>query len=440
MEETIVVVDTSVLLYDYQSILNIEGDRIIIPLPVLDELDKKKENQDETGRNARSTNRFLDSQEGDISTGVELENGSILQVLDCDNLSKSKTVDERIIDLAKNLQGQNGNVVKILSQDIGMKVRAKGRGISAYSLNQDDLKSQELEEAKRKIYSGIGEIDLSQDDINEFYNNKFVYIDKYEKNCEYFCNQFLIIKGAYKRGSVDCIGIVKKHDNKKCLKQIIDYRCTKKRYGLSNPPKNLEQNLSMNLMLDRDIHATTLLGVAGTGKTLMALECAMHELMYNDNIDYIILTKPMVPVGKSFGFLPGNVEEKFSPWLGSLFDNLRLIMSHKEDLDNYLEQGVIRIEPIELFRGRSIPNSVIIVDELQNCTKIQAKTIFTRAGANTKIFATADIDQIDDPYLDYFNNGAVHCIERFKESDLIGHMTLEEGERSSLATLASKVL
>lgn len=440
MKENIAVIDTSVLLDDYRSILKIPDERIVIPLPVLDELDKKKENQDEIGRNARSVNRFLDSQQGDISKGVQLESGSILQVLDSENGSRSKPIDERIIQVASDLQSQNGNVVRILSQDIGMKVRAKGRGISAFSLNQENAKAEGLEEAKRKIYSGVGEIDLSQEDMNEFFGNKIVYIEEYEKFNEYFYNQFLVIKGAYKKGSSDCIGIVKKHEGKKCLKPIVDYRNMKKKYGFTNPPKNIEQNLSINLMLDREIHSTTLLGVAGTGKTLMALECALHELDHNDDIDCIILTKPMVPVGKSFGFLPGSVEEKFNPWLGSLFDNLRLIMKHKDDLDICLEQGVIRIEPIELFRGRSISNSIIIVDELQNCSKNQAKTIFTRAGQNTKIFATADIDQIDDPYLDYFNNGATHCIERFKNSDLIGHVTLREGERSKLAALSANVL
>lgn len=431
------IIDTSVLLDDSESIYNIVDDRIIIPFVVLEELEKKKDNMDEIGRNARRAIRIVDSLNGDISTGAKLENGSILQVLTTEN-GKNKTNDQKIIDLAIEV-GKNDNV-KILSQDVCMRVKAKALNIEAEAYGREKIKEKQIEEAKKLIYPGIGDIFISQEEIAEFFESGSICINKYRNDSEIYPNQFLRIADVYKNGSYEGIGIVKLEDGQIFLNQIKDYRKGRKKSSIR--PKNVEQNLAMNLMFDPGIICTTMLGVAGTGKTLMALACALDLYTNNDNIKTIYLTKPQQPLDKSEnqGYYPGDKDQKFEPWLGSFFDNLALICEDPEDIQDFREKGIIRTEPITLMRGRSIPNSIIIIDEFQNWNKKIAKTIMTRVGENTKIFACADIDQIDSPYLDYLDNGAVHCVEKFKNYDLIGHITLEKGERSPFATLSAKIL
>jgi len=421
------IIDTSALVDNPHSIFTFENTNIIIPFPVLKELDSLKKNQDEVGRNARETVNLLDKLEGDLQKGVDLGKGSNLKVLDM-NFNGCKTVDDKVIHITKDLMSKE--TVSLVSQDINMRVQAKSLGIIAESLNGNGSHNLSLD-----IYKGVEHVFFNDEDLTSINNrrSKGVCVDEYEEQYgPFFPNQFLVIDND---PSGYTAGIIKIKEGKKILLPIKDYKNAK---GMECTPKNQEQNMAMNLMLDPDIHLTSLVGTAGTGKTLLALSAALT--LHKEYGKTIVITKPTIPVGKDLGFLPGDVSAKMNPWMGSIFDNLSLLLPDKEYIKTMIEKEDIRIEPIQLFRGRSIPNSVIVVDEFQNCSKLETKTILTRSGKNTKIFFTADLNQIDTPYVDSRSNGATYCIEKLKQYDIIGHILLTKGERSPLSTLCSKVL
>lgn len=423
------VVDTSVLIDDPQSIYRFENSEVLIPFPVLGELDSIKKDPSDLGRNAKECIRALDNLEGDISEGAGLPNGSRLKVIPIESNGKIQKADDQIIFAAQCLKDK-GHDVTLYSQDINMRVRAKSLKIKTSSIN---IQSIDIES---DIYSGSGDIELADEDFAQFYDrdNPHVDLEDYMQGVELYPNQFLYITNDKRRQSV---GIVKVEGGKYVLRPVSDFRHNKN--SLSISPRNLEQNLAMNLMFDPNIHFVSLIGKAGTGKTLLALQAAIHMMEKEDKT--IVVTKPTEAVGRrNIGFLPGGVDEKMEAWLGSVFDNLRYIYGDETYVQSLLDARRIKIDSISLFRGRSIPNSVIIVDELQNCSKLEAKTILTRAGDNTKIFVTADINQIDNPYVDQYSNGAAYCVEKLKHFDLVGHITLTKGERSALATLASENL
>lgn len=437
MLNKIKVIDTSALLDDPLIINKLENAEIIIPFSVLKELDQKKIKQDEIGRNSREIIRILDGLSGEISTGVEINNNCRLRVFDFYNGSANgKKTDELVIGTAKHFKDSGNEEVTLISQDINMRVRAKSLGIKSEPINDDDIFYLN-KDVQENIYSGIGEVELDDTDLTKIEkgSKKADPIDlkkygKVFKNCS--PNQFLLIQND---PSNSTYGMIKFFEDKKYLYPVTNYLYSK---SLECKPKNIEQNLAINLMLDDNIHFVSMIGNAGTGKTLLSLVCALYY--YKREGRRIIVTKPMVPVGRDLGFLPGDVEEKMAPWMGSIFDNLRLLLPDDNYIKDMMHRGDLSIEPISLFRGRSIPNSIIIVDELQNCSKLETKTIITRAGENTKIFVTADLQQIDNIYTDSINNGATYCVEKFKGHEITGHITLTKGERSKLATLAATVL
>jgi len=426
------VLDTSALLDDPTIVRKIPNSRIVIPFATLKELDQKKSKQDEIGRNAREIIRILDSLEGDISEGVAFEQNSTIEILNIECKTNGKTVDEYIIETAKMLSQKEKDVC-LISQDINMRVRAKSLKIKAEPILTNGFHGST--NLNPKIYTGIGEVELDDNDLNVFMSgkDKNINLTKYiNDKIEFYPNQFLRISND-DTGST--FGIIKIVDDKKILRTIKNYSHFKQ---LDCKPRNLEQNLAINLMLDPSIHLVSLSGRAGTGKTLLALACALY--LQRTDKRRIIITKPTVPVGRELGFLPGSVEEKVNPYFGSIFDNLRFLIPDDNYLEDMIRSSEIEISPLQLFRGRSLNNVLWLLDESQNTTKLEMKTLVTRAGENTKIFMTSDPEQIDTPYLDSFNNGAVYSIEKLKNSDIVGHVTLTKGERSKLATLAAAEL
>lgn len=432
MAKAVKILDTSALLDDPTIVKKIPDARIVIPFATLKELDQKKSKQDEIGRNAREIIRILDSLDGDISSGVPYEQNSTLEILNIEFKNNGKTVDEYIIETAKILSQKEKDVC-LISQDINMRVRAKSLKIKAEPILTNGFHGST--NLNPKIYTGIGEVELDDNDLNIFMSgkDKNINLTKYiNEETKYYPNQFLKVSNDV---SGSTFGIIKIVDGKHILRTIKNYSHFKQ---LDCKPRNLEQNLAINLMLDSSIHLTSLSGRAGTGKTLLALACALY--LQRTDKRRIIITKPTVPVGRELGFLPGSVEEKVNPYFGSIFDNLRFLIPDDNYLEDMIKSAEIEVCPIQLFRGRSLNNILWVLDEGQNNTKLEMKTLITRAGENTKIFMTSDPEQIDTPYLDSFNNGAVYCIEKLKNSDLVGHVTLTKGERSKLATLAAAEL
>jgi len=438
LNKEIFVLDTNVLLTDSNCIFNFCDGDIAIPLKVLDEIDKHKKRQDSVGVHARNIIRKLDElrELGNLFNGVELEGGKIyVKGFDPYKLPDDLDVenpDNQIIATALSLKEseKNSNIV-LVSRDINMRVKCDALGIECadYSNDQvvDDIEG---------LYTGLAQHLVDDQIIDSIYKDEKIHLDEEDVKLE--PNQFLML-------------ISNSNDKKTALVRFIGYDSPLKKidsykkgvWGVR--PKNKEQNFALDLLMNQDIPLVTIIGKAGSGKTLLALAAGLQQCFgetANDcKYSRVIVTKPVEPVGKDIGFLPGSMEEKMLPWLAPIQDNLKNLMGNdKITLDMYMDEGKIEIEAMTFIRGRSIANAFIIIDEAQNMTKHEIKTVLTRVGEGTKIILTGDIEQIDNVYLDETTNGLTYVIDRFKEQSSSGHITLVKGERSKVATLASKLL
>ncbi len=433
------ILDTNVYLTDFKSIRSFGENDIVIPLKVLDEIDKHKKRQDSVGVHARNTIRELDFLRslGNLSEGVTLgENLGTLYVkkydpfclpddLDLDN------PDNQIIATAMSLQKELKEVVIVVSRDINMRVKCDSLGIKC-----EDYINDQVVENKDTLYTGFKEHLVDDQIIDSVYKNEEVFLDKDE--VELLANQFVMLISS---SSEKKTALVKFKNYETPLKKVDSYQT-----GVWQlRPRNKEQNFALDLLMDPDIDLVSIIGKAGSGKTLLALAAGLQQCFggtANDKTyDRVIVTKPVEPVGKDIGFLPGSMEEKMMPWLAPIQDNLKNLMGNdKLTLDMYLDEGKIEIEAMTFIRGRSIANAFIIIDEAQNMTKHEIKTVLTRVGEGSKIVLTGDIEQIDNVYLDEVNNGLTYVIEKLKDNAVSGHITLIKGERSKLATIASKIL
>ena len=439
------VIDTSVLVADFNVLFAYPNTDIIIPSTVIDELDNLKKRADDVGRNAREVIRVLDnllltSKENNIREGIKLDNGSKLtifaeSILNEINPNDIKN-DDKIIYTALKIKEVENIIPIVVSQDAGLRIKAKIAGLEAtkYDCVDKNIKDQE------DFYTGlkiINQNDLSEKEINHIFSKRSgVSLP----NFNFFPNQFVRIEEEAEE---------EKTDGKKEIKKIILWEGIYKNDGFLYPiknykkvsditPLNSEQKYAMHLLMDNKIELVTLKGKAGSGKTLLSIASALQQV--EDGLyDRLIITKPTVSVGKELGFFPGSKDEKLAPWLGSIYDNLRVIKSDSE-IDFLIGKGIIEFEAVSLFRGRNLPNAILLIDEAQNLNKIEAKTLVTRAGKDTKIIMTYDSCQIDSLYLDMTTNGATHVTEKMKEQDLAGHMTLITGERSNLASIAAEIL
>jgi len=433
------VLDTNVYLTNYESLHSFGKNDIIVPLKVLEEIDKHKKRQDSVGYNARQTIRILDElrQAGNLHKGVSLGSrmGKV-RTLSCMEISDREIPNEwllsdpdnQIICTALGARKQIGDDVVVVTRDINMRVKCDAIGLPTedYILNQAIVSSEDL-------YSGFYVHKVPSLQIDKFYNDKDFCITSPE--VELFPNQFVMLQSEEEAKHT---ALAKYISAKKPLQAVIQ---KKNVWGID--PRNREQTLSMDLLLDPSVALVTLVGKAGTGKTLCAIAAGLQQIMEKSSAIYtkMIISRPVESLGKDIGFLPGTMEEKMLPWLKPIQDNLRTLFGNdKITLDLYMEKGTIEVEALSYIRGRSISNSFVIIDEAQNLTQHEVKTIITRVGEGTKLILIGDIEQIDNIYINETTNGLAHAVERLKGSHLTGHITLTRGERSQIATLASNKL
>ena len=427
------ILDTNVLLHDSKSILAFKDNEVVIPLVVLDELDKIKSGQDEKARNARMVIRTLDSMrgQGNLSQGVATPDGGTIRVelnhkdhAPAD-LDKSRA-DNRIISVALGLMKDYGinKKVAVVSKDINLRVKCDALGVQA-----EDYDTDAVADDASMLYSGWAEVFTDSANIDDLYKNGYIEIGELGN---FYTNQYVLLR-SNTESKHSCLAKVK-HGVLNKLSPRPDV------WGIS--PRNKEQVFALDALFDPDIKLVTLIGKAGCGKTLLAAAAGIEQLLDSHIYKKLILSRPIQPMGRDLGFLPGDIDEKMAPWMAPLNDNLELLFSEKGK--NYLEMhrdsGAIEVEALTYIRGRSIPKSYIIVDEAQNLTLHELKTIITRVGDGSKVILTGDINQIDNPYIDALDNGLSCVLEKFKGTNIAAHITLSKGERSELATLASEIL
>ncbi|MCY7675123.1 PhoH family protein [Bacillus safensis] len=437
----IYVLDTNVLLQDPNSIFSFEDNEVVIPAVVLEEVDSKKRYMDEVGQNARRVSRLIDGlrSKGKLHEKITLESKGTLRIElnhrsfhELQEIFIEKTNDNRILAVAKNLSLEeetkpNGRPVILVSKDVLVRVKADAIGLQAEDFLSDRVLQNE------DIDNGYHELYIPTEQLNTFYKQSQLLV-KEVTSAPLNPHQFVIMKGNEGGSALGMLD--QKAENVKRL--IYDQEHV---WGIR--PKNVQQTMALELLLRRDIPLVTLIGKAGTGKTLLALAAGLMQTEDLGMFKKLIVARSIVPVGKDLGYLPGEKEEKLRPWMQPIFDNLEFLFNTKKpgELDAILAGiGSIQVEALTYIRGRSIPDQFIIIDEAQNLTKHEVKTLLTRVGEGSKIVLMGDPEQIDHPYLDSLNNGLTYVIERFKGQQISGHVKLVKGERSGLAQLAADLL
>ncbi|HPE69140.1 MAG TPA: PhoH family protein [Thermotogota bacterium] len=433
------VLDTNVLLHDPDSLGAFEDNHVHIPMPVLEELDKFKRNPGQIGANCREVVRRLDElrTRGDILKGIQTQNGGTVQIAlfsreDFNRLRlpayfNKVLADNWILMYALKIQENHGNIPTILvTKDINLRIKSQTVGVDSQDYLRDKSKltrltgfgDLSLSSASRKAFAQKGELHFSQLKPQE----------TPEEN--YHPNQYLDL-GEGTLGRVDSSG-------EKVIP--LTYSAQQEVWGIR--ARNREQVYALDALLDDSISLVTLTGMAGTGKTLLALAAGLQNVLDEKEYERLTATKPVIPMGKDIGFLPGSAEEKVRPWVQPIFDNLEFLFGNRgKKAEEFLKsRNLIEIEILSYIRGRSIPGQFILIDEAQNLTPHEVKTIITRVGEKTKIIFTGDPDQIDNPYLDKTSNGLVYLASRFMGDPLAAHVSLLKGERSALASRAAQIL
>ena len=430
----IYVLDTNVLLTNWKSLYAYQNNDIVIPLKVLEEIDKHKKRQDGVGSNARISIRVLDSlrEKGNLYKGVRIEKGKgILSIRNYESEVVPEGIDlshpdNQIIATAITQKHNTRRKVIVVSRDINMRVKC-----DALSITCEDYVSDQVVSDTSELYTGYVTHLVDDQVIDQFYSGEEIRLEKEDININ--PNQFVML-------------ISSSNEKKSALARFVNYNTPLKKvkeykniWGLT--PRNKEQSFALEMLLDPSIPIVTIIGKAGCGKTLLAMAAGLEQVLEHQKYNRLVVSRPVQPMGKDIGFLPGTLEEKMRPWLMPIQDNLDFLMNGKKNnMEIFFEDGTIQIEALTYIRGRSISNSFIIIDEAQNLSIHELKTIVTRVGEGTKIVLTGDIEQIDDTYLDATTNGLSYAIEKFKKHDLSGHITLVKGERSKIATLAAKIL
>ena len=428
--------DTNVPLTDPQALYAFENNDILLPFKVLEELDKHKKRQDGIGRNARETIRILDSlrEAGSLNKGVRLKKGmGILRVsqLDRKDLTACPDIDiadsdnEIICCVLQSAKESPRRKHIVVSRDVNMRVKCDSLGVLC-----EDYKKTKVVKDTSEIYTGFSSVLVDDEVVDQFYAGEEVTIEG-----EYHPNEFLMLVS----NANDKKTALARHMRTGApLKKVRSGEKVRVFNALS--PRNKEQAFAIDLLHDESISLISLIGKAGTGKTLTAIAAGLDLVLTKSVYKKLIVSRPVMPMGKDIGFLPGSLEEKMMPWLAPVQDNLETLLGGKEHFKMFQEKGVIEIEALTYIRGRSINNAFIVIDEAQNLTMHEIKTIITRVGNNTKIVLTGDIEQIDNDYTDETSNGLAYAVEKFKNFEISGHVTLIKGERSKIATLASKIL
>ena len=438
------VLDTSVYLTDANSLYKFDNHDIFIPLKVLEEVDGHKKRQDSVGANARMFIKTLDElrAKGNLEKGVRIEKGlGILKVVSYSSLNTIifppdldiRHPDHTIIATALAVQSSNESRKTIMvSRDINMRVICDSIGIQA-----EDFISERAVINSDELYSGFVTQAVDEQIIDRYYAGEDITILEDEVDQKWCANQYVLM-------------VSNSNEKKSALGRFISHHTPLQKISHKNIPdwkidaRNKEQAFAIDLLMNPDIKIVSLIGRAGSGKTLLAIAAGLQQTigLRTDENHYsrLIVSRPVQPLGKDIGFLPGTMEEKMLPWLMPIQDNLKFLMGDRTSLEMYMDKGKIELEALTYIRGRSIANAFIIIDEAQNLTKHEIKTIITRIGEGTKIVLTGDIEQIDNVYVNETSNGLAHAVENFKDYHISGHVTFRKGERSELATLASKVL
>jgi PhoH-like ATPase len=435
------ILDTNVLLHDPRSMFGFGDNNVVIPIYVIEEIDNFKRDLSSLGRNARQVSRYLDDfrAQGKLREGVSLgpEKGTVRVTITerklPPELGEGHSVDSRILASALDLKEHEKNLPAVfVTKDTNLRIRADALGLHAedYDVEHVDLDT---------LWSGVVDLDVDAQAVNDFYTTQAVAVaDTSDLPPP---NEFVVLRdranpqhsavGKYSAARQAYVPLIK------IAKEGV--------WGIR--PRNKEQSFAMDLLLNDEIRLVTIVGKAGTGKTLLAIAAGLQKVMEENVYSKLLVSRPIFPLGRDIGYLPGDVEEKLNPWMQPIFDNVEYLMnlsrSEKKQGRGYhelVDLGIMEIEPLTYIRGRSIPNQFIIVDEAQNLTPHEVKTIITRAGDGTKIVLTGDPYQIDNPYVDATNNGLIHVANRFRNERLAGHITMSKGERSPLAELAANLL
>ena len=426
------LLDTNVLLHDAPVLAAFEEHHIILTVDVLEELDRFKRENDERGRNARRGLRTIDEMRarGNLREGVTLDGGRLFVLVDDykDELPKGmdgSIPDNRILATALFLLGNEVDVT-FVTKDINARVKGDALGIRCEDLQRSTVNMDDL-------YTGWAEVDCPQEVIDGFYAEGHAAVEG-----EWRPNEGILLRNDA-NAKQSALGIYRADTGR--IERLIHEES--RPWGLH--ALNMQQHFALELLLRDDIRLVTMLGQAGTGKTLLALAAGLHMVADEKKYRRIMVSRPIMPLGKDIGYLPGTKEEKMETWMEPIFDNLQFLVDPQleqsnEKIDYLFDTGLIEVEAVTYIRGRSLPLLYIIIDEAQNLTPHEVKTVVSRAGRDTKVILTGDAWQIDNPYLDASSNGLTYVVERFKDQSIYGHITLAKSERSELASLAADLL
>jgi PhoH-like ATPase len=428
------VVDTNVLLHDPEALFAFQENEVVIPFTVIEEIDNQKRRQDEVGRNARHVSERLDvlRRSGRLSDGITLPQGGKLRIelnhqemTDCPVGWDAMKHDNRMIALAHSLQkAQKGGVI-LLTKDLNLRIKADVVGVPAEDFNSDKVNYE-------RLYSGISELHVSHEEIDCFYREGTLRL---EENANLFYHQFVILRNC---AQASRSALARYYQNSLWALAHGDSI----NWGIR--ALNKEQRFAQELLMDDRIKVVTLVGRAGTGKTLLALAVGLEKVLEAKIYRRLLVTRPVIPMGDDLGYLPGTMEEKLRPWMQPIYDNLEFLFNNHQDpresISDLVDQGKLIMEALTYMRGRSIPRQFILCDEAQNLSPHMIKTLITRVGEGSKIVFTGDPEQIDHPYLDASSNGLTYLVEKLKGEEIAGHVTLAKGERSKVAELGARLL
>lgn len=424
------IIDTNIVLQDPDAIFNFEDNTVIIPIGVIEELDRFKKGNDELGRNARNVSRKLDelrTQGGGLKDGVRLPNGGLLKVCYNGNLAsyyKEENVDLHVIKIAQEtIKKDPETKCIIVTRDVNIRIRANALGLEA-----EDYESNKVDEDA--FDPGFNELEVDMDIIDEISKSKKMSIDGIDLFKPYFPNHYFnLVNKAYSRAIMAKISA----DGNEII-------------ALAKPPSKLavkskgrEQAFVIDALLNKDISLVCIAGKAGTGKTILSVACGYYQAMDLELYDKLLVSRPIFPMGKDIGYLPGEINEKLAPWMSPIYDAFDVLKVGKgTGSRKFVEDNPkIEIEPLTYIRGRSIHNQFLLIDESQNLSPLEVKTIITRAGENTKIVLTGDVEQIDNPYVDRYSNGLATTINAFRDSSIAAHIIMSKGVRSKLSEEAT---
>lgn len=438
-EETVknYVLDTNVLLHDPSAIRKFQDNRVLIPIEVIEEIDAFKKLHTELGQNARSVSRALDSlrERASLSEGVSLDGGGHLRILlhnpngNGHATNGQTTVDSRIVAQALEVQKREPDTPTILvTKDINLRIKADALGLQAQNYRSDRVNIQDL-------YTGAVERNVTHEELDAFHANKELPAPADDI---FAPNEFVTLHdGANPKKSALAKAVPREN------KLVALRDCHRGVWGIK--PRNREQQFAFDALLSEDVKLVTLMGKAGTGKTLLALAAGLKQSVADKEFRRIMVARPTVSLGREMGYLPGTLEEKLGPWMQPINDALEMLTDlnmgneHRRASD-LIASGMIVIEALSYIRGRSIANQFMIIDEAQNLTPLEVKTILTRVGHGTKIVFTGDPYQIDNPYVDSASNGFTYLVSRFRDQPIAAHIEMQKGERSELAELAANIL